>query len=659
MRADADTREELAAGLHCTIANANMAEAIRKLSLARGLRRARVTAWSASAAPADSIACRHRARARHAAHSSPPATPACSVGLRHGGRADGWHGEARRRSTSALDAAAALAASRRPPRPPGTGGGGRSGDEGITAGRHGRRPLPRPPLRRAEQRHHRSSPRRRRLRRRVRAAAPRSSTASPSPTARSRFAPSRVEATGTMPKPPTTRRRGGAPADPGRCAGRAPILAATGATRPSSTARTSRGRRRHRRAGHHRRVHRHHRRSSPDGQPRSSDGLDHRARGRSAGIRRTRPAPARRAPDPITLEVFNNLLHRHRRADGQSRCSAPRSPPTSRSGSTSPAPSSTPAGGLVANAPHIPVHLGAMGDMRRRSSTAVPDLRPGDVLVTNDPYRRRLRTCPTSRWSRRSSTRRAAPALLHREPRTPRRDRRHHAGLDAAVLAHRWRRKAWCSAPSGSSTAAASTRRPSGRARARAVPYPSRAGREPRRPRGADRRQPDGRAAPGSALVGRAGPDVVAPTWATCSTRPKPSARGASPRCPTGDHRFDRLPRRRHAHRASRIRRRRATQATVDFTGTGPVTAGNLNAPPRRHRSAVLYVAAATPGRARPSRSTPAASAPVEIVVPAGSPPRPRRPDARASPAATWRPASASSTSSSARSARWPRARAR
>jgi len=42
-------------------------------------------------------------------------------------------------------------------------------------------------------------------------------------------------------------------------------------------------------------------------------------------------------------------------------------------------------GGLVANAPHIPVHLGAMGATVRAVQTAIPDLREGDAIVTNDP----------------------------------------------------------------------------------------------------------------------------------------------------------------------------------------------------------------------------------------------------------------------------------
>ncbi len=42
-------------------------------------------------------------------------------------------------------------------------------------------------------------------------------------------------------------------------------------------------------------------------------------------------------------------------------------------------------GGLVANAPHIPVHLGAMGATVRAVKRAIPDLRAGDAIVTNDP----------------------------------------------------------------------------------------------------------------------------------------------------------------------------------------------------------------------------------------------------------------------------------
>jgi len=42
-------------------------------------------------------------------------------------------------------------------------------------------------------------------------------------------------------------------------------------------------------------------------------------------------------------------------------------------------------GGLVANAPHIPVHLGAMSESVRAVLHAHPSSKPGDVYVTNDP----------------------------------------------------------------------------------------------------------------------------------------------------------------------------------------------------------------------------------------------------------------------------------
>ena len=47
----------------------------------------------------------------------------------------------------------------------------------------------------------------------------------------------------------------------------------------------------------------------------------------------------------------------------------------------------TPEGSLVVNAPHIPVHLGAMGETVRRLIGDFADMRPGDVFITNDPYR--------------------------------------------------------------------------------------------------------------------------------------------------------------------------------------------------------------------------------------------------------------------------------
>jgi 5-oxoprolinase (ATP-hydrolysing) len=42
-------------------------------------------------------------------------------------------------------------------------------------------------------------------------------------------------------------------------------------------------------------------------------------------------------------------------------------------------------GGLVANAPHIPVHLGAMAETVRSVRAEFPDLEAGEVVATNDP----------------------------------------------------------------------------------------------------------------------------------------------------------------------------------------------------------------------------------------------------------------------------------
>jgi 5-oxoprolinase (ATP-hydrolysing) len=43
-------------------------------------------------------------------------------------------------------------------------------------------------------------------------------------------------------------------------------------------------------------------------------------------------------------------------------------------------------GGLIANAPHMPVHLGSMGESIKMVISRNPDLRRGDVYVLNDPY---------------------------------------------------------------------------------------------------------------------------------------------------------------------------------------------------------------------------------------------------------------------------------
>jgi 5-oxoprolinase (ATP-hydrolysing) len=54
-------------------------------------------------------------------------------------------------------------------------------------------------------------------------------------------------------------------------------------------------------------------------------------------------------------------------------------------------------GGLVANAPHMPVHLGSMGASVRAVRDRHPDLKAGQAFALNNPYAG-ARTCRTSPW---------------------------------------------------------------------------------------------------------------------------------------------------------------------------------------------------------------------------------------------------------------------
>ena len=91
-------------------------------------------------------------------------------------------------------------------------------------------------------------------------------------------------------------------------------------------------------------------------------------------------------------------------------------------------------GNLIANAPHMPVHLGSMGEsvrtiIDRRAGT----MRPGDAFVLNAPYNGGTHL-PDVTVIAPVFLRRARAGVLRREPRPSRRHRRHHAGLDAARL---------------------------------------------------------------------------------------------------------------------------------------------------------------------------------------------------------------------------------
>ncbi|MCK7624867.1 hydantoinase B/oxoprolinase family protein [Streptomyces sp. RS10V-4] len=107
-------------------------------------------------------------------------------------------------------------------------------------------------------------------------------------------------------------------------------------------------------------------------------------------LTRARPRPARTAvgtaADPVMLEVFNSLFMAIAEQMGVRLENTAHSVNIKERLDFSCALFDA-AGGLVANAPHIPVHLGSMGEtveevLRRRGD----DLRPGDVYAVNDPY---------------------------------------------------------------------------------------------------------------------------------------------------------------------------------------------------------------------------------------------------------------------------------
>ncbi|KPF88084.1 5-oxoprolinase [alpha proteobacterium AAP38] len=108
-------------------------------------------------------------------------------------------------------------------------------------------------------------------------------------------------------------------------------------------------------------------------------------------LRRVVPLPARVAvgtdADPVMLEVFNNLFMSIAEQMGLALENTAHSVNIKERLDFSCALFDA-GGNLIANAPHIPVHLGSMGDSVRTVITARRDsLRPGDAVMLNNPYR--------------------------------------------------------------------------------------------------------------------------------------------------------------------------------------------------------------------------------------------------------------------------------
>jgi len=106
-------------------------------------------------------------------------------------------------------------------------------------------------------------------------------------------------------------------------------------------------------------------------------------------LRRVKARPASRAvgtdADPVMLEIFNNLFMSVAEQMGVRLQSTAHSVNIKERLDFSCAIFDQ-HGNLIANAPHIPVHLGSMGESIKELIKDRPDMRPGDVYALNDPY---------------------------------------------------------------------------------------------------------------------------------------------------------------------------------------------------------------------------------------------------------------------------------
>ncbi len=108
-------------------------------------------------------------------------------------------------------------------------------------------------------------------------------------------------------------------------------------------------------------------------------------------LRRTEALPSRVAadsgrPDPVLLELFNNLFMNVAEQTGAVLQNTSMSVNIKERLDFSCAIFDA-EGGLVANAPHVPVHLGAMGEsVRTVLNNRRTTLKPGDVVALNNPY---------------------------------------------------------------------------------------------------------------------------------------------------------------------------------------------------------------------------------------------------------------------------------
>ena len=111
------------------------------------------------------------------------------------------------------------------------------------------------------------------------------------------------------------------------------------------------------------------------------------ARDERAAAASARARLAGRGADPVMLEIFNNLFMSIAEQMGYRLQSTAHSTNIKERLDFSCALFDAD-GNLIANAPHIPVHLGSMGEsIKQVIRDRAGDMRPGDVYALNDPYR--------------------------------------------------------------------------------------------------------------------------------------------------------------------------------------------------------------------------------------------------------------------------------
>ena len=283
----------------------------------------------------------------------------------------------------------------------------------------------------------------------------------------------------------------------------------------------------------------------------------------------------------------------------------------------------TPTGDLVVNAPHIPVHLGAMAETVRQVIAANPSLAPGDVFVTNDPYRGGSHLPDVTVVT---PVHGPAGRLLFFTA-----SRAHHAELggitpgsmppfsrnlaEEGVLISNFKL-----------VAAGTPRDGELRSLLTSGPYPTRSVDANLADIAAQVAANHQGAVDLARLVDRYTLEVVAAYMRHIQAAAEQKVRRALSRLPRGTSRFvDHLDDGTPIAVAVTID---GEQATIDFSGTGPVSAGNLNANRAITTAAVMYVLRALVDEDIPLNQ--GVLAPVSIVIPEGllNPPSAARPEA-------------------------------